>query len=180
MARTKQTNRKGQDQNAHRQSQGVTPAIAVKEPRDFSGGTGSKGNKIVQRTLATGRRRKRVAKGKCSVMKKNSELPVERRRKYKPGVRALKEIWYYQKRVGLICSRRCFSRLIREVAKDLRLIDKRWQASAIEAIQEAAERYLTTLLEDANLCCIHRKRVTIEPKDIQLARRIRNEDSDFL
>ena len=182
MARTKQTNRKGQDQNAQRRAQKLVPAVAGKEPRDFSKGKGKggrKGNKIVANTLAIGRRR-RVAKGKCPVMKKNSQLPVERRRKYRPGTRSLMEIWYYQKRVGLICSRRCFNLLIREVANDLHFADKRWQGSAIEAIQEAAEIYLTTLLEDTNLCCIHRKHVTIEPKDMQLARRIRNEDTVYL
>jgi histone H3 len=31
------------------------------------------------------------------------------------------------------------------------------------------------LFEDTNLCAIHAKRVTIMPKDIQLARRIRGE-----
>ena len=183
LARTKQMHRKGQDQNAHRKSQQIVPAIAGKEPRDFSGkkggGGGSKGNKIVARTLAIGKRR-RVAKGKATVMRKNSDLPVERRRKYKPGTRALLEIWYYQKRVGLICSRRCFSRLIRETLQDLHMTNKRWQSSAIEVIQEAAESYLISLLEDTNLCCIHRKRVTIEPKDMKLACRIRNEDSAYL
>jgi histone H3 len=41
------------------------------------------------------------------------------------------------------------------------------------ALQEAAEAYLIGLYEDANLCAIHAKRVTVMPKDIQLARRIR-------
>ena len=49
----------------------------------------------------------------------------------------------------------------------------RWQASALLAMQEAAEAYLVHLFEDANLCTIHAKRVTIMPRDIQLARRIR-------
>ena len=35
--------------------------------------------------------------------------------------------------------------------------------------------YLVGLFEDTNLCAIHAKRVTIMPKDIQLARRIRGE-----
>jgi histone H3 len=46
---------------------------------------------------------------------------------------------------------------------------------ALAAIQEASEAYLTSLFEDANLCAIHAKRVTIMPKDMQLARRIRGE-----
>ncbi|CAH2021537.1 unnamed protein product [Acanthoscelides obtectus] len=41
------------------------------------------------------------------------------------------------------------------------------------ALQEASEAYLVGLFEDTNLCAIHAKRVTIMPKDIQLARRIR-------
>ncbi len=49
----------------------------------------------------------------------------------------------------------------------------RWQPLAIEALQEAAEAMLVSVFEDANLCAIHAKRVTVMPKDIQLARRIR-------
>ncbi|KAJ8349766.1 hypothetical protein SKAU_G00248960 [Synaphobranchus kaupii] len=47
--------------------------------------------------------------------------------------------------------------------------------SAVMALQEASEAYLVGLFEDTNLCAIHAKRVTIMPKDIQLARRIRGE-----
>ena len=82
---------------------------------------------------------------------------------------------------GVPLSRRCFSKLIREVCVvDLKLKEFRWQAAALEAIQEAAERYLITMFDDANMCCIHRKRVTVEPKDIKLVCRIRNEDSRYL
>ncbi|GMI39256.1 hypothetical protein TeGR_g13426 [Tetraparma gracilis] len=55
--------------------------------------------------------------------------------------------------------------------------DLRFQGSAVLALQEAAEAYLVGLFEDTNLCAIHAKRVTIMPKDIQLARRIRGERS---
>jgi histone H3 len=53
--------------------------------------------------------------------------------------------------------------------------DLRFQSTAILALQEASEAYLVSLFEDTNLCAIHAKRVTIMPKDIQLARRIRGE-----
>lgn len=49
----------------------------------------------------------------------------------------------------------------------------RWQSQAIQALQEAAEAFLVHLFEDTNLCAIHAKRVTIQPKDLQLARRVR-------
>jgi histone H3 len=43
------------------------------------------------------------------------------------------------------------------------------------ALQEASEAHLVGLFEDANLCAIHGKRVTIMPKDMHLARRIRGQ-----
>lgn len=49
----------------------------------------------------------------------------------------------------------------------------RWTAEALLALQESAEDFLVHLFEDCNLCAIHAKRVTIMPKDMQLARRIR-------
>ncbi|KAK2719006.1 hypothetical protein QYM36_006131 [Artemia franciscana] len=66
------------------------------------------------------------------------------------------------------------SRLVREIAQDFKT-DLRFQSSAVMALQEASEAYLVGLFEDTNLCAIHAKRVTIMPKDIQLARRIRGE-----
>eukprot|EP00798_Chlamydomonas_sp_ICE-L_P013371 gene13371-biopygen22497 len=65
-------------------------------------------------------------------------------------------------------------RLVREIAQDFKT-DLRFQSSAVLALQEAAEAYLVGLFEDTNLAAIHAKRVTIMPKDIQLARRIRGE-----
>ncbi len=67
-----------------------------------------------------------------------------------------------------------FHILVREVAQDFKT-DLRLQSHAIMALQEASEAYLTSLFEDTNLCCIHAKRVTIMPKDMQLARRLRGE-----
>jgi len=43
------------------------------------------------------------------------------------------------------------------------------------ALQEASKAYLVGLFENSDLCAIHAKRVTIMPKDIQLAHRIRGE-----
>ena len=51
----------------------------------------------------------------------------------------------------------------------------RFQSAAVVALQDAAESYLVHLYEDTNLEAIHAKRVTIQAKDIQLARRIRGE-----
>ncbi|KAK2093844.1 hypothetical protein P7K49_027582 [Saguinus oedipus] len=66
------------------------------------------------------------------------------------------------------------TRLVREIAQDFKT-DLHFQSAAIGALQEASEAYLVGLFKDTNLCAIHAKHVTIMPKDIQLARRIRGE-----
>ncbi|CAN6466872.1 unnamed protein product [Victoria cruziana] len=84
------------------------------------------------------------------------------------------EIRKYQKSTELLIRKLPFQRLVREIAQDFKT-DLRFQSHAVLALQEAAEAYLVGLFEDTNLCAIHAKRVTIMPKDIQLARRIRGE-----
>ncbi|XP_045886855.1 histone H3.3 [Micropterus dolomieu] len=86
-------------------------------------------------------------------------------------VLALKEC---SKSTELLIRKLPFQRLVREIAQDFKT-DLRFQSSAVMALQEASEAYLVGLFEDTNLCAIHAKRVTIMPKDIQLARRIRGE-----
>ncbi len=101
---------------------------------------------------------------------------VKKPHRYRPGTVALREIRRYQKSTELLLRKLPFQRLVREIAQDFKS-DLRFQSSAIMALQEASEAYLVGLFEDTNLCAIHAKRVTIFPKDIQLARRIRGERS---
>lgn len=98
-----------------------------------------------------------------------------KKRRFRPGTVALREIRKYQKTTHLIISKSPFQRLVREIARDYIGNDWRFQSTALLALQEASEAYLIGLLEDTNLCAIHAKRVTIMPKDMQLARRIRGE-----
>ncbi|XP_031569670.1 histone H3, embryonic-like [Actinia tenebrosa] len=95
-------------------------------------------------------------------------------RKFRPGTRALREIRFYQKTTHLLVRKAPFMRVVREIADQFyQYGELRWQLGALLALQESAEQFLVRLFEDANLCAIHAKRVTIMPKDIQLARRIR-------
>ena len=48
---------------------------------------------------------------------------------------------------------------------------------AAEAIHEASEAYLVSMLEDANLCAIHARRQTLMKKDVNLALRIRGDET---
>merc|ERR1711981_394840 len=101
---------------------------------------------------------------------------VKKPHRYKPGTVALREIRRYQKSTELLIRKLPFQRLVREIAQDFKF-DLRFQSSAIGALQESVEAYLVSLFEDTNLCAIHAKRVTIQSKDIQLARRLRGERS---
>lgn len=96
--------------------------------------------------------------------------------RFRPGVVALREIRKYQKNADLLIRKLPFQRLVREIAQDFKT-DLRFQSAAVAALQESAEAYLVGLFEDTNLCAIHAKRVTIMPKDVHLARRIRSERS---
>uniref|UniRef100_A0A2I3GRQ7 Histone H3 n=1 Tax=Nomascus leucogenys TaxID=61853 RepID=A0A2I3GRQ7_NOMLE len=118
----------------------------------------STGGKAPRKQLATKAARKRVKKP----------------HRYRPGTVALREIRRYQKSTELLIRKLPFQRLVREIAQDFKT-DLRFQSAAIGALQEASEAYLVGLFEDTNLCAIHAKRVTIMPKGIQLARRIRGE-----
>ena len=94
-------------------------------------------------------------------------------KKYRPrGAVALAEIRRYQKSTELLIRKLPFQRLVREITQDFKT-ELRYQTAALSALQEASEAYLIGLFEDTNLSAIHAKRVTIMPKDIQLALRIR-------
>ena len=136
---------------------GVPIPIARKEPRGSQRGRGRRG----------ARRRGGTS---MSVLHR----APKRKHRYRPGTLALREIRHYQKKTNLLIKRTPFARLVREIAQGY-MQELRFQNSAIGALQEAAEAYLVGLFEDTNLCAIHSKRITIMPRDIQLARRIRGE-----
>ena len=94
--------------------------------------------------------------------------------RYRAGTVALQDIRHFQKTSALLIQKLPFQRLVREIAQDYKT-DLRFQTVAILCLQEAAEAYLVRLFDDANLCAIHARQVTIMPKDILLARPIRGE-----
>ena len=93
---------------------------------------------------------------------------VKKPRRYKPGVVALREIRRQQLSVKNVIPRAPFERLVREVLNEFK-IGTRLAQNAVHALQEACETLLIELMEHTNLCCIHGKRVGIQPKDMKLA-----------
>ena len=136
---------------------GAPIPIARKEPRDSQRGRGRRG-----------------ARRRGGSSTRVLHRAPKRKHRYRPGTLALREIRHYQKKTNLLIKRTPFARLVREIAQGY-MQELRFQNSAIGALQEAAEAYLVGLFEDTNLCAIHSKRITIMPRDIQLARHIRGE-----
>jgi len=101
-----------------------------------------------------------------------------KKRRYRPGTKALQEIRAYQSSAQVLIPKLPFSRLVKEIAQEISvqgLQGLRFQSAALMALQEAAESYMVHLFEDTLLCAIHAKRVTVMPKDMNLARRIRGD-----
>ena len=183
MANTKQTARKannGQGTPAHFPSKGKPGGKAAQHMRvaakDGNSNDGSSSGASsdheqeddqVQKTIKVGKRR-RVWGGKARIYKRLTGVV----HKYRPGIGALKEIRHYQKEDGVICSKAAVARLVLELCEKK---DLRWQAKAIMALHEAFEDYFVGLFEDCVLEAIHGKRVTVMPKDMFIALRIRGE-----
>lgn len=99
---------------------------------------------------------------------------VKKAHRFRPGTVALRQIRRYQKSTELLLRKLPFQRLVREVASAAK-DSLRFQSAAVLAIQEASEAYVVSLLADTNLCAIHSRRVTVMPRDLHLARRLRGE-----
>ena len=130
------------------------------------------------KTPAVGKKAAKTPKKTMASKTKTTKAPggVKRAHRFRPGTVALRHIRKYQKSTELLIRKLPFQRLVRYIANDFKT-DLRFQSSAVLALQEAAEAYMVGLFEDTNLCAIHAKRVTIMPKDMQLAKRIRGERS---
>jgi len=136
----------------------------------------STGGKAPRKQLATKAARLDTVALKNMEFLRDNELEMARTKQTaRKSILALDEVKKpHRYRPGTLDKKLPFQRLVREIAQDFKT-DLRFQSSAIMALQEASEAYLVGLFEDTNLCAIHAKRVTIMPKDIQLARRIRGE-----
>ena len=116
----------------------------------------------------------RINERKIKQLKAIRDEKLERQRKIQRGIQALRQIQKYQKGAYLLIRRVPFQRLVREIVQKRRE-GLKLQSLAVLALQEAGEVFLLGLMEQANVCTIHAKRVTIMPRDIQLAHRIQGD-----
>ena len=92
----------------------------------------------------------------------SSQDGEKRKNRFKPGTVALREIRRYQQSTNHMIPRAPFARLVRFICQEnFNNNDLRFSSKSLSALQEAAEAYLTGLFEDANMCCLHAKRLTL-------------------
>lgn len=132
-----------------------------------------------------GKKRLPATSKKNSLNRRDLSRPAERRsapatggvkkpHRYKPGTVAYREIRKYQGAEGsrLLLRKLPFQRVVREIAQEFKT-DLRFQEQACIAAQDATESFITELFEDSQLIAIHAKRITIQPRDMILAGRLR-------
>lgn len=148
----------------------ATPSLSAKPESVASSSTSSVAN-----GLGKGKR--------ISSQGKQMRGQVKKPPRHAPGIMALKEIKRLQKGFDLLIPRASFHRLVREITLSVAserndsAADEpgfRYQAAALEALQEATETFMTRLFEDAYLCTIHAKRVTLFIQDLRLCQRLQH------
>ena len=136
-------------------------------------------SKVAAKAKALSKMQMKIKSSKSKAIKKTAPAAggvkdKVAKRRYKPGTVTLREIKRYQKSVDMLLPRAPFQRLVRSITMELDH-QLRFQSQALQALQEASEAYIVGLFEDTNLCAIHAKRVTVQKKDMDLARRIRGD-----
>ena len=96
----------------------------------------------------------------------------------------MREIRRYQQSTECLIKRTPFHKLIKEISQECRVcpdgpgtpsVQVCFQSKAIAALQGTAKNFIVGLFEDVNLLAGHAKRVTVMPRDIRLALRIRGD-----
>ena len=147
---------------------------AEKVAKEWAREVGEKRLKLQKTREENRKRAERIKERKEKQIKIMKEERKEQKKKVQRGIQALKEIQKYQKGSELLIKRLPFQRVVKEIAQH-QMEGLRFQSAAVMALQEAGEAFLVGIMEQPNLCAIHAKRVTIMPRDIQLARRIRGD-----
>lgn len=97
----------------------------------------------------------------------------KRTRRTRRGTRALKNIGFYQRQSDCVYfTKTAFYRLVKEQ------VDIRFNKVALDQLQLFLEAHLVRVLKNANLAAIHASRITLMPKDVQLARRLSDHPLD--
>jgi len=93
-----------------------------------------------------------------------------KKRRYRPGTVALREIRRYQRSTDLLIGKAPIERLIHDIDRDLHAVPHRFKRSAISAIHLSAEEYLQSLFKNTIKVALNSKSQTIRPQDMDIAK----------
>ncbi|WUR02068.1 histone H3-like protein [Vairimorpha necatrix] len=118
-----------------------------------------------------------------SIRKPNITHSQAKKKVKKSASIVLKEIKFYQKSTGFLCSRQPFVRMMRRIsgniAKNTNSQAPRFTSQALEILQDVFETHLTSLMETSYLASKHAKRVTLLPSDIKLINKVKGYDQSM-
>lgn len=115
----------------------------------------------------------KTKQNKIDKLPKQTSLTKNKRKQRIPKANLYKEMKYLQAKTTNIMPKLPFSRLVREILVKYSTVDIRISGTALVALQESSELYLTQFFEDAYRAAVHRDRVTLTVKDMELTRYLR-------
>lgn len=104
----------------------------------------------------------------AAVAKAKKGLLKQLKRRWRSGTVAKREIRKLSRTTHLLFPKRPFQRLVREIAQDFR--DIRFTGASMQAIQEAAEIFVTETFHKANMARKHAGRHTLHMEDVRFSR----------
>ena len=97
--------------------------------------------------------------------------------KYRPGTVALREIKRQQKSTVNLFPYAPVVRLAREIMQNMAKTDMRIERAAVDCLREACQQFITETNATAQIAAVHRKCITVNPKDMLLTRMIQQRRS---
>ena len=92
---------------------------------------------------------------------------------FKPGIKALRNIYRAQRSYGLQVPRASFKRLVQGLGWDSATGIQRFSKEGLRALQEVAESHATRYFDMANRSAVHAGLVTLRANDVGFIRELR-------
>ena len=185
MARTKQTAGKstgGKAPRNHLATKAARKSAATKAATK-SAATKAAGKGVATKAVGAVRKGATTKAAKKSaatkVARKKTPNSSGKRRRCRPGTKAVREIRKYQKTTKFLIPKKRHRKLVMEVLDEMSHLNNPHEKKMYEACQVIGEDSVIKNLREANLAAINAGRKTVKPRDIDLILKIRGEIPKF-
>ena len=137
----------------------VTPITLTQQQRESPTESSSGETRVTAKRKSTKEPPKTISKRAKTKTTGQKQLPEKRpvkKKRAKPGVKALREIRQLQKSFDLLIPKLPFARVVKQLGETYSRKGLRWQAEALMALQEAAEAYL---VKKKKTMLMHKKKI---------------------